>query len=118
MTSWMRFGKASRILAAGASRSDCSNVSNDPSAPIADFPASSRPLVGASRALALRDIQLRDNLFLDVAQAVLAKEDLLADEEGRRTERAAIDRVVGVLDQLFLDVVLLRARDETVDVEA
>src|SRR5271155_629243 len=107
------------MLAAAAFRPARSDVCNDPS--YSRLPLC-RPLVlppgGALRSLALCDFQLRDNLFLDVVQTVLAEEYLVADEESRRTEGAAIDRVAGVLDQLLLDVVLLRARDETVDVHA
>src|SRR5215467_2313570 len=117
----MRFGRLARMLAAAAPRSACSDVTNDPShSPIAAFVGLS--LVSAYRdtsgRLAPCDIQLRDDLFLHVAQTVLAKEDLVADEEGRRTKGAASHRVAGVLDQLLLDVLLLCARNETVDVDA
>ena len=47
----------------------------------------------------------------------LPKIDLVADEEGRGTERAARHRVIGVLDQLLLDVVLLGTGDDAIDVE-
>src|SRR6516225_2734653 len=110
----MRFGRLSRMLAA-TFRSACSDISTDPSASDSCFwylP------IGASRRLAPRDIQLRHDLFLDVAQAVLAEKDLFADEEGRRAEGTARHRIAGVLDQLFLDVILLRARNKTIDLDA
>src|SRR6516164_2895933 len=101
-------------MAAASCRSVVSNDTSRTSLLSSRWNAANRPL----RGLALIDIQLRDDLFLDIAQAVLAKENLVADEEGRRAERGARHRVAGVLDQLFLDVVLLRARDEPVDVDA
>ena len=52
------------------------------------------------------------NQFLDLAQLLLAEKHFLADEEGRRAERAALDRRLRVLDQLRLDVGLLRAREQ------
>ena len=61
--------------------------------------------------------QLRDDFFLDVAQAVLAEIDLVADEEGRGAERAARHRTAGVVDQLLLDFVLLGTGDDAIDVE-
>ncbi len=38
---------------------------------------------------------LAHDLFLDLAQAVLAEEDLVADEEGRRAEGAALEGGTG-----------------------
>src|SRR6266581_7634963 len=58
-----------------------------------------------------------DDLFLDVAQPILAEEDLLADEEGRAAERAARDRGLRVLQQALLDLGLLHAREQTRGVE-
>src|SRR5262245_20741419 len=46
----------------------------------------------------------RLDLFLDVAQAVLPEEQLVADEEAGRPEHAARDRAVGVRDELLLHV--------------
>src|ERR1700744_1131420 len=105
----MRFGRLARISTAASSRSDVSNVTSR----LATFRLSDllcRP--------ALRDFQLRDDLFLDAVQTILAEEDLITDEEGRRTEGATRHRIAGVLDQLLLDVVLLRAGDQTIDVDA
>src|SRR3954447_13295197 len=70
-----------------------------------------------SGGLALRLGQLRYDFVFDVAQAVLAEIDFVADEEGWRAERAARYRVAGVLDQLLLDVVLLGAGDDAIDVQ-
>src|SRR5262245_12432308 len=61
---------------------------------------------------------LRQDLFLDVAQLVLAEEHLLADEKRRRTENATTDRVGGEVNQPLLDVVLLSPRDQAVDIDA
>ena len=49
---------------------------------------------------------------------LLAEEHFLADEEGRRAERAALDRGLGVLDQLRLDVGVLRTREQFCGIEA
>src|SRR6516165_12020657 len=62
--------------------------------------------------------ELRDDLLLDLTQAILAKEDLVTDVKGRRTERAARHRVAGVLNQLLFYVVLLRAGDDAINIEA
>src|SRR6516164_749951 len=111
----MRSGRLSRMPAASLLLSTCSDVSNNPSH---SRWRSCRPLlcslIGASRRLALRHLQLRHDFFLDVAQAVLAEKDFVADKEGRRTEGAACHRLAGVLDQLLLDVVQLRARNQAV----
>src|SRR6185312_14839480 len=61
--------------------------------------------------------RLLDDAILDVAQLVLAEKHLPADKEGRRAERTAVDGVAGQVDQLLFDVVLLRPRDQAVDVE-
>src|SRR5438477_7417419 len=65
----------------------------------------------------MRRLPSRHHL-LDLAQLLLAEEHLVADEEGRRAERAARDRGLGVLDQLGLDVGILRAREQLCAVEA
>src|SRR3546814_9642547 len=49
------------------------------------------------------------DLRFDLRKPVLAEEHLAADEEGRDAEHAARDRGFGVLDQLRLDLGLLRA---------
>src|SRR5262249_18849601 len=119
ITWWMRLGRLARMSAAVALRSTCSDVSNDPSRSDCRFfrPLACRAANALCR-LALRAVQLRDDLFFDAVETVLGEEDLLADEEGRRAEGAATHRITGVLDQPLLDVVLLRPRDETVDVDA
>src|ERR1700745_53960 len=71
-----------------------------------------------SGGLALRRGRLRYDFVFDVAQAVLAEIDFVTDEEGWRAERAARDRSVGVFDQLLLDVVLLGAGGDAIDVES
>src|SRR5277367_206429 len=38
--------------------------------------------------------------FLDVAQAILAEENFVADVKGRRAKGAALDGTIGVVDQL------------------
>src|SRR5258705_1244282 len=58
------------------------------------------------------------NPLLDLAQLLLAEKHFLADEKGRRAERAALDRGLGVLDQLRLDVGFLRARKQFCRIEA
>src|SRR5260370_33350979 len=55
--------------------------------------------------------------LLDLAQLLLAEEHLLADEEGRRAERAALDGRLRILDQLGLHVRLLRACETLCPVE-
>src|ERR1700686_3688920 len=61
--------------------------------------------------------RLLDDRFLYIAQLILAKEHFLTDEKCRRAKGPAIDRIRGVFDQLFLDVVLLRAGNEPVDID-
>src|SRR5437764_2731345 len=51
--------------------------------------------------------------LLDLAQLLLAEEHLVADEQGRRAERAARDRLLGALEQSALDFRLLGAGDHT-----
>ena len=53
---------------------------------------------------ALSEIDRRANRLLDVAQSILAEEDLVPDEEGRRPEGAARDRAFGVGQELVLDL--------------
>src|SRR5262249_25377854 len=45
----------------------------------------------------------REDCLLDIAQTVLAKKDLVADEEGGRAERAALDRALVIGEQPSLD---------------
>src|SRR5690242_2677523 len=58
------------------------------------------------------------NLLLDIAQLVLAEENLVADKESGAAERAARDRRLGVLQETLLDLGLLRARDQPCAVES
>ena len=60
---------------------------------------------------------LFDDGFLDVAELVLAEEHFRSDEEGGRAKGAAVDRVGRQIDQPFLDVVLLRPRDQALETE-
>src|SRR3546814_16428458 len=60
------------------------------------------------RTTAARSASLSERRF-DLRKPVLAEEHLAADEEGRDAEHAARDRGFGVLDQLRLDLGLLRA---------
>ena len=60
---------------------------------------------------------LFDNRFLDIAQLVLAEEHFLADKERRRAERSPCNCVIGILNQLFLDIILLRTDDQAVDID-
>src|SRR6266576_4966954 len=62
--------------------------------------------------------RLLDDRFFYITQLILAKEHFLTDEECRRAKGPAIDRVGSVFDQLFLDVVLLGAGNQAVDVDA
>src|SRR3954453_2793593 len=57
--------------------------------------------------LAMTVWSLARDHFLDIAQLFLAEKHFLADEEGRRAERAAFDGRLGVLDQFRLDVGIL-----------
>src|SRR6266849_1172466 len=63
-------------------------------------------------------VSMARNQFLDLAQLLLAEKHLLADEEGGRAERAAVDGCLRVLDQLRLDLGLLRARKQFCRIEA
>src|SRR6202790_5844035 len=63
-------------------------------------------------------VRLFDDRFLDIAELVLAEEHLLANEKRRRAETSARHRVGGVVDQLLLDVVLLGAGNQAVDIDA
>src|SRR5438552_11804548 len=56
--------------------------------------------------------------FLDLAKLLLAEKHFLADEEGRRAERAALDGGLGVLDQPRLDIGVLRTRQQFCCIEA
>ena len=57
-------------------------------------------------------------LLVDEVHAVLAPEDFLADDEGRRAENAAGQACVGLGDQLLTDLGAVGERDETVGVDA
>src|SRR5437667_12140940 len=61
---------------------------------------------------------LLDNRLLDVAELILAEEHFLSNEEGRRAKGSPADRIVGQIDQPFLDVILLRAGDKSVDIDS
>src|ERR1700722_2795450 len=61
---------------------------------------------------------LLDDRVLDVAELILAEKHLLAHKKRRRAKRPALDRIGGVFNQLLLDIVLLGARDQPVDVDA
>src|SRR5271154_6955696 len=58
-----------------------------------------------------------DDGFLHVAQLIFAEEHFLADEEGRRTERSAIDGVLREFQQAVLHVRLLRSREQVVEID-
>src|ERR1700730_16420144 len=58
------------------------------------------------------------NHLFDLAQLLLAEKHFLADKECRRAECAALDRGLGILDQLCLDVGLLSAREQPCRIEA
>src|SRR5262245_39860100 len=107
----MRFGRPSTLPT-----SVCVNATTETSLrrPLRPVCCPGTRLLGS---LALSCGELRDDLFLDLADAVLAEEDLVADVEGGRTERAARHGIAGVLDQLFLDLVLLGPGDDAVDIE-
>jgi hypothetical protein len=62
--------------------------------------------------------RLLDDRFFYITQLILAKEHFLPNEECRRAKGPAIDRVRGVFNQPFLDVVLLRAGNQPVDIDA
>src|ERR1700676_3925142 len=53
------------------------------------------------------------NHLLDLAQLLLAEKHFLADKEGRRAERAALDRILRVLAPPCLDGELLRAGQQS-----
>src|SRR6266851_5402167 len=57
-----------------------------------------------------------DCLF-DVTQAILTEENLVADKESRRAERAARHRLIGVAQQTFFDHGILYASEGTRPVE-
>src|SRR5215472_14223676 len=58
-----------------------------------------------------------DDGFLHVAQLIFAEEHLLADEECRGAERAAVDRVLRQLHEAVLDIWLLRTREQAVEID-
>src|SRR5258708_915311 len=117
MTWWVRLGRPSRMLVAATSSSSAANDASRLLQPLwALIPFSF--LRAGSRRLSPRRSELLNDLFLDLAQSILAEEHLVADEEGRRAELAARDRTARVVDQLLLDVILLCPRDQTVDIDA
>src|SRR5436190_21715764 len=81
------------IKDAGGNRVRCSSgTSRRKSRAAAEQPSLPRqPLLAACQ----------DRLF-DIAQLVLAKKDLVADKEGRRSDSAARDRALGIRTHLFL----------------
>src|SRR6266851_8293119 len=60
---------------------------------------------------------LFDDRFFDIAELILAEEHFVADEERGRTKCTAVDGVGCQLDQPFLDVILLRARNQSFDID-
>src|ERR1700733_7084010 len=66
----------------------------------------------------LEACRLLHDFFFYITQLILAKKHLPTDEECWRTEGSPLDRIAGIFDQLFLDIVLLGAGDEPVDVDA
>src|SRR4029077_7732705 len=60
---------------------------------------------------------LHDFLFY-ITQLILAEKHFPTDNECRRTKGSPIDSIGGVFDQLFLDIVLRRAGNEPVDIDA
>ena len=68
--------------------------------------------------LAIRDGYFPATISSTSRKLLLAEEHFLADEEGRRAERAALDGVLRVLDQLGLHVGVLRARQQFCGIEA
>src|SRR2546422_160263 len=56
--------------------------------------------------------------LLDVTELVLPEEHLLSNEETRRAECSAVNRVSGPIDQPLLDIILLRTRNQPVDIDA
>src|SRR5579864_6201904 len=71
----------------------------------------------ALRLPACRRLRFADR-FLNIAQLVLAEEDFLADKEGGRAECAAVDGILRQLDEAVLDVGLLGAREEAIEIDA
>ena len=68
-------------------------------------------------AICLVPLPGRQDHFLDLAQSVFAKEDLIADKEGRRAERAARDRALGIVEQPRLDLGVLNQCVEAFRIE-
>src|ERR1700731_3230784 len=69
-------------------------------------------------AICLVPLARRQDHLLDLAQSVFAKEDLIADKEGWRSERAALDRTLGVGEEPRLDVGVLDQLAEALGIEA
>src|SRR5215475_3589954 len=63
-----------------------------------------------------RSTGTEDRLF-DVAQAILAKENILADKESRRTKGAARYRLLGIAQQAFFDRGVLDTLERACPVE-
>src|SRR5689334_10075316 len=57
------------------------------------------------------------NGFLHIGQPILAEEHVPADEEGRRPKHAARNRILRKFHEAILDVSLLRAREQMVEVD-
>jgi hypothetical protein len=58
-----------------------------------------------------------ENQLLDVTEPVLAEEDLVADEEGRRAEGAARDRALRIVQELRFDLRVLGQPFEPLGIE-
>lgn len=74
-------------------------------------PSATAELAASFAALATADLRL------DQLETVLAEEELRAHEKARRSEHAAFDRVLGVRDQLGLDLRLHDSSENRVGVE-
>src|SRR5689334_24254922 len=110
---------ASTSFTSGSSFSPLRRPANTVKPSAANFLAISAPIkspapITAHVALRFCKVSLlrSGHHFLDVAQLLLAEKHFLADEEGRRTECAALHRRLRVLHQLRLDLRILRAREQ------
>jgi hypothetical protein len=61
---------------------------------------------------------LFDDRFLDVAELILAEEHLLSNKERRRAECSPADSIGRQIDQPLLDVILLHAHNQSIDIDA
>src|SRR6202008_4766093 len=59
----------------------------------------------------------REDHLLDIAEPVLAEENFVANEEGRRAESSALDRALRIGEQLRLDAGVLDQFAEPLGVE-